>query len=326
VTGIERPRATILLLTWRDRAFIDAALDGALAQAVPCQLIVSNDASDDGTHERCVERLAGYAGAHHVLVRRNARNLGVAAHVNEAMRHAGGGVIVMMAGDDVARPDRVARLLAAFDDVPGAMAVDSGFEAIDAEGRVIAHRPFRGPSRFSLEYVAGAGRLVGLLGAALAFRREVFERFGPIRGPIEDNALALRAALLGDCLRLPDVLLQYRQHAGSVSSGVFARGEAKDVARRRRYERTIAFYRGTADDLEHCLAQAPDLPADRQRLARHVVESYRIEADARQALLDGPRRAWVGPIWRGLHHRGMRRKSAERALKLLLPRRLFGLR
>lgn len=319
------PRASILLLTWRDRAFVDAAIDGALAQTVPCEIIVSNDASDDGTHERCVERLAGYDGPHRIILRRNERNLGVAAHVSAVVPLSTAPILVMMAGDDIARADRVERILATFDAEPGVMALDSAYEAIDAEGRPVEHRMHPERERFGLGYIARAGRLIGLLGASLAFRREVFERFGALRGPIEDNALALRAALLGDCARLREPLVRYRQHGGSVSSGVFARAEDPREAKRRRYRRTIAFYRGTADDLEGCIAQLPEMPGNRRRLAQDVVEAYRIEADAREAMLDRPRRDWLDPVLRGLRHPGMRRKSLERAIKLLLPRRWIGI-
>ena len=130
--------------------------------------------------------------------------------------------------------------------------------------------------------------------------------------------------LLGDCARLREPLVQYRQHGGSVSSGVFARAESPLDAKRRRYRRTVAFYRGTADDLEHCIAQMGDLSPERRRLAGDIIEAYRIEADAREAMLDRPRREWIGPVVRGLRHPGMRRKSLERALKLLLPRRWLG--
>lgn len=317
----DAPRASILLLTWRDRAFIDAALDGALAQTVPCEIVVSNDASDDGTHERCIERLAGYAGPHRIVVRRNQHNLGVAGHVNAVVPMSRGRILVMMAGDDVSMPDRVARVLAAFDAAPEAMALDTAYRAIDADGQPVAHRMHAERERFGLKYIARAGRLVGLLGASLAFRREVFDRFGPLHGPIEDNALALRAALLGDCLRLREPLVLYRQHGGSVSSGVFARTETRAQAKQRRYRRTIGFYRGTADDLAYCIERLPQLDARRRRLALDIVEAYRIEADAREAMLDRPRRDWLGPIVRGLRHPGMRRKSVERALKLVLPRR-----
>lgn len=322
----QRPRVTILLLTWRDRGFIDEALAGALAQTVPCEIVVSNDRSGDGTHERCEERLQGYTGPHRIAtVRCNEQNLGVAAHLSAAMAHASGEIIVMMAGDDISAPRRVERLLELFDREPDVMAAGSEFVAIDADGREVA-LPFRTRrERFGLRYFVQAGRLIGLLGATLAFRREVFDRFGPLRGPIEDNALSLRAALLGECRVLREPLVSYRQHGGSVSAAVFAKAEPREVAKRRRYERTIQFYRGTADDFEAALGRLPDLAPRRRRLAQSILAMYRIEADAREALLQPSRKQWLGPICRGLKQHGMRRKSLERALKLLVPRRWAGL-
>lgn len=318
-------RVSVLLLCFRDAPFIEAAVRGALAQTVPCEILISNDASDDGTFEKACALVADYDGPHTVRVRRNARNLGVAAHVSETVPLVSGAIVVMMAGDDVSLPHRVERVLGAFDANPGVAALASGFDAIDEHGRAVDVRMPARRERFGLDYFVTSGRLMGLLGATLAFRREVFDRFGPIRGPIEDNALSLRAALLGDCLKLREPLVRYRQHGGSVSAGVFAKAEPKAVAKRRRYERTIRFYRGTAEDLEHCLAAMPELPPGKQRDARDVIAMYRLEADMREAMLDAPRRAWIAPILRGLRQRGLRRKSAERALKLLLPRRWAGL-
>lgn len=318
------PRASVLLLCFRDREYIDEAFAAALAQTVPCEILVSNDASDDGTWERVQQLAAGYAGPHALRLRRNEHNLGVAGHVNATVPLTTGEVVVVMAGDDISDPRRVERVLAAFDAHPGVAALASDFDGIDAAGAPVEVRFDRGLERFGLAEFVSSGKLIGLLGASLAFRREVFERFGPLHGHIEDNALALRAALLGDCMNLREKLVRYRQHGDSVSSQVFARQEARAQARRRRYERTIAFYRGTADDLEHCITQLPDLRGTRLRDARDLVAMYRIEADAREAILLRPRAQWLGPVWRGLMQRGLRRKSAERALKLLLPRRLLG--
>jgi len=88
----------------------------------------------------------------------------------------------------------------------------------------------------------------------------------------------------------------------------------------------VRMYRDVADDIEGAVAKLPDLPVARRELAERIVRIYRIEADARSAILDRPRREWLDPIWRGLREPGLRRKSAERALKLLVPRRWFGLR
>jgi len=316
---------SIVMMTWRDERFIDEALAAAAAQTVPCEIIVSNDAADDATHAKSEAFAAAYRGRHRIVVRRNEINLGVAEHVNTVLPLASAPLLVMMAGDDVSAPERVARLLAVFDAEPEVMAIGSGFIAIDAEGRPLRLRMRGLPARFGIGHFVGAGRLIGLLGASLALRREVFDVFGPLRGPIEDNALSLRAALLGRCAWLDAPLLRYRQHAGSVSAGVFARAEDQAVAKRRRYERTIAFYRGTADDLDACMGSGVALPASTRRDAGDVVAMYRLEADAREAMLRKPRRDWFGPVLRGLGQRGLRRKSLERACKLLLPRRWIGL-
>lgn len=317
--------ASILLLCYRDAPYIRAALESALAQTVPCEIIVSNDCSDDGTYELAQEMVANYRGPHRVSVRRNEHNLGVAAHVNATVPLTHGDIVVMMAGDDISYPHRVATILQAFRRRPHAMVLGSDFDGIDEDGRPREVSFRQRPEVFGLDYYVSIGRLIGLLGAAMAFRREVFERFGALLGPIEDNALSLRGALLGECLNLRQPLLQYRQHANSVSAGVFARHEPPMLRMQRRYERTIRFYRGTADDLEHCLAQMPELPPRRRGLARDILSMYRIEADAREALLHKARRHWLKPIGRGLLHLGLRRKSAERALKLFVPRRWFGL-
>ena len=242
--------ASIVLLCYRDAPYIRAALDSALAQTVPCEIIVSNDASDDGTFELAQELIANYRGPHRVSLRRNEQNLGVTAHLNAVVPLTRGDIVVMMAGDDISYPHRVATLLEAFERYPAAMAVGSDFDGIDEAGhpREVPFRPR--PAVFGLPYYVKEGRLIGLLGAAMAFRREVFERFGPLRGVIEDNALSLRGALLGECVNLRQRLIQYRQHAESVSAAVFARHEPPLLRRWRRYERTIRFYRGTADDLE----------------------------------------------------------------------------
>src|SRR5690348_9957692 len=199
--------ASILLLCYRDAPYIRAALESALAQTVPCEIIVSNDCSDDGTFELAQEMVANYRGPHRVSVRRNERNLGVAAHVNVTVPLTTGDIVVMMAGDDISYPHRVATILAAFRSRPRAAVLGSDFDGIDEDGhaREVSFRPR--PEVFGLDYYISIGRLIGLLGATLAFRREVFERFGPLLGPIEDNALSLRGALLGECLNLRQPLL-----------------------------------------------------------------------------------------------------------------------
>ncbi|MDO4710183.1 MAG: glycosyltransferase, partial [Pseudomonadota bacterium] len=221
--------ASIVFLSYRDRQWVDAALDGVLAQTVPCQLLISNDAGDDGTFERIAERLQGYQGHHRIdLLLKQPQNLGVVGSCNAVLPQASGDIVVMMAGDDVSAPDRVEKLLAAYAAHPQTMAIGTDFEAVDGEDRPVSIDFKTEMLHFDLHHLAHSRALHTLLGAALSFRREVFSRFGPLRGMVEDNALTLRACLLGDCRNLPEKLVRYRQHSGSISHRLFAR-EVEDA-------------------------------------------------------------------------------------------------
>lgn len=317
---------SVLLIAYRAADTIVAALDAALAQTQPCEIIVSDDSSPDDTFAIAQQHLEGYAGPHRVIVRRTAQNRGIAAHLNELFAMASGRIFVLMAGDDLSRPQRVAATLAAFERRPDVYALGSVVDEIDLQGLPLRRGVRHMPTEFGLDHFVRAGKLVTLLGASLALRREVYDRFGPLQASAEDNILTLRAMLLGSGLCLDEALIDYRQNPDSLGNWIFARHDDTPERFRRRYERTVRMYRDVADDIEAALARVPQLTAPRRALAQRVIRLYRIEADARSAILDRPRREWLGPIWRGLCEPGLRRKSAERALKLLLPRRWFGLR
>lgn len=314
------------MFAWRAADTIVEAIDGALAQTVPCEIVVSDDASPDDTYAIAQAHVAGYAGPHTVTVRRNEVNLGLTGHVNLMMRLARGELFVMMAGDDVSLPGRVQQTLAAFDANPSTFVLGGAVDEMDMQGRPLARTRRAMPERFDLAWFARAGKMATLLGATIACRREVFDRFGPLAGTVEDNVLSLRGALLGGGQCLPQSLVRYRMNPDSLSNWLFARGDNSPAGFRRRYERTILMYRAVADDLERCAASLPDLDPAKAAHAARIVRIYRLEAEAREAILDQPRSRWVGPILRGLGQPGLRRKSFERAFKLLLPRRLFGRR
>lgn len=321
------PRASILMLAWKAEATIVEALEGALAQTVPCEILVSDDASPDGGFERARAFLAGrppMGAPHEVRLLRQPTNLGLTAHLNRLISEARGEVIVVMAADDVSEPGRVAALLSAFDADAGAFVAGSAWTAF-GDGRPEEAGRSRLPARFGLADFVASGRMSTLLGATIAFRREVVDRFGPLAGHVEDNVLSLRGALLGGGINLPRPLVRYRRSPESLGQWLFARDDGRD-ARARRYRRTVAMYRAVADDLEGAMRSVgAGLGEAARRDAVDIVAMYRLEAEAREALLDRPRLQWIGPILAGMRQRGLRRKSAERALKLLVPRRWLDL-
>jgi hypothetical protein len=180
------------------------------------------------------------------------------------------------------------------------------------------------PERIDQRWLLRHGKLAAVLGASMAVRRTLLTAFPPLQGKVEDNMLTLRAVLAGDCLCLPEPLLGYRRHDNNLGDWVFDRSGKDYAGYERRNRRVLAMYREIADDQARCVAARPDLPQDRRRLGQQLSDMYALEAEMREAVLDQPRRQWLSPLWRGIRHPGLRRKSVERAFKLLLPRRWFG--
>jgi glycosyltransferase involved in cell wall biosynthesis len=310
--------ATVLVIAYRMREMIASSIASALAQTVACEIVVSDDSSGDGTLEAAREAIAGYVGPHRISVRSTRRNLGLCGHLNELAQIANGDVLVFVSGDDVAYPQRVARLLAEMTAHPNAMVVGSAVDDIDREGRFIARGTRGNPPLLTQTWFLGRGKMASVLGASMAVRRSLISGLPPLEGKVEDTMLSLRAALLGECRCAPEALLGYRLHDHNLNDWM------DHATYEQRSRSLLENYRLIATDQERCVAARPDLPEDRKQLALALAGMYRLEAEMREAILDKPRRQWLAPLWRGLKHPGLRRKSAERALKLLLPRRWFG--
>lgn len=319
------PRATLLVIAYRMQDTIAEAVRAALAQTVPCEIIVSDDSSGDASLEHAHAAIAAHGPhPHRVTVRSTPRNLGLCAHLVELAELASCGILVCAAGDDVSYPSRVDVLLAAFDAHPDAQVVGSSVDDIDVEGKLIAPRVRGMPGRTDQRWFLRRGKLQTVLGASMALRRSLLTDLPPLQGTVEDNMLSLRAALVGECRCLPEPLLGYRRHGGNLNDRMFDRSGSDYATYARRNRRVAAMYRDIAADQERCVAALPALPAERRANGLDIARMYRLEAEMRETLLDKPRRQWLAPLWAGFRHPGLRRKSAERALKLFLPRRLFG--
>jgi glycosyltransferase involved in cell wall biosynthesis len=318
------PTCTVLLIAYRMQHTIADALRSVLAQDVPCEIIVSDDCSGDDTLAIVARIAATYDGPHRISLRSTAQNRGLCAHLNELAALAQGEILVFQAGDDVAYPHRVRRLLHEFALHPQAQVVGSAVDDIDADGRLLASGVRGMPVDIEQRAFLRRGRMQTVLGASMAVRRELLTTLPPLEGVVEDNMLSLRAALLGQCRCVPEALLGYRQHGQNLHHWMFDRSRADYPTYEQRNRRVLAMYRDIAADQERCVAARADVSAERRQLALRLAAMYRLEADMREALLDRPRHQWLRLLWRGLRHPGLHRKSAERGLKLLLPRRWFG--
>ena len=255
---------TLFVLAWRQEAHVRAAIEGAFAQTYrPLEILLSDDASPDGTYRVMQEMAAAYAGPHRVVLNRNDRNLGLIGHLNRVMTLVSGDFVVQNAGDDVSTPDRVAKLVAAWRADPGVRAVHSAVRRLDADGRATPWVPARPPMAgvTAAEVVADSrpGRGRHLVGASMGWDRRLWDDFGPLPAAalIEDRPIAFRAALSGRIAWIDAPLLDYREGGASDGGGDAARGF---YLRKQRWYRS--FQRAYLADLDRRPgADAPDAAA-----------------------------------------------------------------
>jgi glycosyltransferase involved in cell wall biosynthesis len=209
------------LLSYDCAPFIAETLASVLAQdAAPMEILVSDDASTDDTPAILERGIAAYHGPHQVHFRQRETNSGSkSAHLNDALGHSTGEIIVSFDGDDIYQPTRVRRLVVEFARDPAVRAVYSSYDLIDEAGKRIG--PGKVPHPPEGDDVASWFARVDAYasGSTLAVRREVFEQFGPLDPGIhEDIILPFRASLFGRVQFVDEPLVSARRRAGSLTA------------------------------------------------------------------------------------------------------------
>jgi len=180
---------------------------------LPLEVVVSDDASSDGTYP-LLERLIGaYSGPHRVSLRRNPTRRNVVGHIADAIPFTSGEFVVIAAGDDVSLPDRITRFADAWEQSGRHIhALNCSLQEIDERGHrgQIHHGSGKRTQSTLDDFVDHAG---AFFGASAAYSRAVFERFGPLDpfNIFEDQVLPFRAALLGEAVTLDQTLVLWRR-------------------------------------------------------------------------------------------------------------------
>lgn len=252
----ERPLVSMLLITYRQPDTIGAAVAGALAQTYqPLEIIASDDASGDATWTNLCAAVEGYGGPHRVRLNRNEANLGIGAHLSALAQMAQGELLVVAAGDDVSLPQRCERLVQAWlaqGRRPDLLA--SALADIDDSGRVHGEIvPDELQSYTSL--AQWATRPPFVVGAAQAWTKRLFDRFGPLPpGTVaEDLVMVFRAIGSGGALTLREPLVQYRRGG---------------ISRRRRSLHAHDVVERLLKNNRHALVETELMLRDAQRMGR----------------------------------------------------------
>lgn len=212
------PLVTFALFAYNQEQYIREAVGAALKQDYPnLEIIISDDASDDGTWRAIEDSLTGYFGPHRIVLNRNAKNLGIGSHVSFIGHLSRGELIVLAAGDDVSEPGRVKVLVDTWVSAGrGPAVLYSDVTPIDRHSQEIKEW---GEKIFaeSMKMKDMASGVVRILGASTAYTSSVFSEFDDISRHVfhEDRVLPFRALLLGGKAIYVDCkLVQYRVEGG----------------------------------------------------------------------------------------------------------------
>ena len=263
-----RPLLSVLLIAYQQQETVAEAIAGALAQTwSPLEIIASDDASDDGTFTAMQAAVAGYAGPHRIVLNRNPRNLGIGAHLSRLVALSSGELLVVAAGDDVSLQTRCARLAEAW--LASGRRLDliaSALEDLDERGTVHARiTPADLASyRSAADWIA---RPPFVVGAAQAWTRRLFDRFGPLPEGVvaEDLLMVFRAIVSGGAATLAEPLVRYRRGG---------------ISRRRRAMTAQDVIDRLLKNNRHSLVELPQLLAD----ARVAGQLAAVEATLRHQL------------------------------------------
>jgi len=273
------PPVSLVLLAYRQEAYIEAAVRSAFAQDYDnLEIVLSDDRSPDGTFA-AIERLAaGYDGPHRVVTNQTGTNGGVLAHLYEAVARASGELLVVAAGDDLSHPDRVSVLVDEWRRT-GADALYSRYDVIDERGAMVQRdAPLASGDYHPRRYFRGRA-VHQIFGGGAAYSRQVFDRIAlPDNGHLpEDYFFSLMLALCGRRVAFVDrALVGYRAHGGSTTHGpagqmavveverLVARSSAAAVPLLRLVEQTAVTGKGIRPPWQ------PDEPIDHARLREDI--------------------------------------------------------
>ena len=216
------PLVTLVVLFYNQEAFVSEAVRGALQQQYDnLEIILTDDGSTDETFV-CIEKsVREYHGVHRVVVRRNIRNLGLAGHMNEAMKHAHGEIILLAGGDDISWPTRTQHSVEVLQSDPSIMCVSFGSVRFSDEvpdlPEPIEKSGERSMKVYSLEDFICDSQ-IHTNGACRAIRRSVVDYFGPLNAqvPTEDSTYLLRALLRGKAAQVSTPEVFYRIHGSNL--------------------------------------------------------------------------------------------------------------
>ena len=209
------PRVSVAMAVHDGERYLAQAVESILGQSYrDFEFLALDDGSSDASRE-ILEHYAKHDDRVRVFAR---RQRGLIASLNELLAQARGEYLARMDADDISLPARFARQVEFLDRHRECVLVGTRVLLVDPEGDPI--RPFAelcSHEEIDREHLTGRGGAI--CHPSTLMRTEVLRRIGgydPEKPHAEDLDLFLRMAEAGRVENLPEILLCYRMHPGSV--------------------------------------------------------------------------------------------------------------
>lgn len=124
---------SIVITTYNRLPFLKRAIDSALSQTLPCEVIVADNGSDDGTPEY-VQNLIETVGNNCLIYHRNSANLGHSAAINAGVLVATGDWIKPVDDDDYLARNCIEEMVKAIEQRPQAVICSCQAIQVDING------------------------------------------------------------------------------------------------------------------------------------------------------------------------------------------------
>jgi glycosyltransferase involved in cell wall biosynthesis len=270
------PRVSIGLPVHNGERYLSQAIDALLAQSLAdFELIISDNASTDGTEEIC-RRYQALDGR--IRYFRQPVNIGAAANHNFVVHQARGEYFKWASHDDLYGRDLLLRCVEALDANPSVVLSHTWEAFIDAEGNLLRRVDYRlatdspsAPERFAdCLFVQGGDDIYGVM------RTDILRRT-PLHGSYHhaERTVVAEMGLYGPFCQVPEVLYFRRDHPNRAErTRSTRRARAVNLDPRRANRLRHPLIRLHAEYLwgyVRAIQRAPLSPLDRLRCYGHLV-------------------------------------------------------
>lgn len=214
--SLRSPTVSVCMASYNSAAYIREQVSSILEQlADEDELVIVDDASSDQTREE----IASF-NDRRVRLFMHSKNQGIVETFEEVVRRATGDILFLSDADDIWAPNKVQRVLQAFNDHPQAKIVATAIRVIDEKGRLLENDYYQEQRKFTSALLPNILRN-RFQGSAMAFRACLRD----LVLPFPKRKLFLHDAWIGTCNRvnrgeaiyIDEPLLYYRRHGNNFS-------------------------------------------------------------------------------------------------------------